>query len=62
MHSCGQGFYGALGRGGLASASEELEFKEAKSVDWLVGRSVGEWLEGVVGAAIGLLCLKEGCL
>ena len=29
VYSCGQGLFGALGRGGLASAGEELAFQEA---------------------------------
>ena len=33
VHSTGQGIHGVLGRGGLASTGEELDFREAGSRD-----------------------------
>ena len=35
MHSTGSGLHGALGRGGLASTGEELDFQEVrKTTGW----------------------------
>ena len=43
MHSTGSGLHGALGRGGLASTGEELDFQEVrKTIGWVRGG----WLVG----------------